>query len=38
MLALPEFYTLPPLQRDQLLIEAVLEQHEWHYPRNVSYR
>ena len=38
MLALPEFYTLPPPQRDQLLIEAVLEQHEWHYPRNVAYR
>jgi len=38
MLELPGFYTLPPPQRDQLLIEAVLEQHEWHYPRNVAYR
>lgn len=38
MPTLPEFYTLPPEVRHSLLLDAVLAQHAWHYPRNVAYR
>ena len=38
MQTLPEFYTLPPEARHPLLLDAVLTQHAWHFPRNAAYR
>ena len=38
MPTLPEFYALPPADRHTLLIDEVLAQHAWHYPRNAAYR
>jgi hypothetical protein len=38
MPTLPEFYALLPDQRHPLLVNAVLAQHDWHYPRNTAYR
>lgn len=38
MPTLPEFYALSPGERHVLLLDAVLAQHAWHYPRNVAYR
>ena len=31
MPALPEFYALSPEARQVLLLEAIVEQHSWHY-------
>ncbi len=38
MPTLPEFYTIPLEDRHPLLLDAVLAQHAWHYPRNAAYR
>ena len=38
MPALKEFYSIPPAQRDKLLLDAIREQHRWHYDRNQAYR
>jgi hypothetical protein len=35
---LPDFYTLSPDDRHPLLLNAVVAQHAWHYPRNAAYR
>lgn len=38
MPALPEFYALSTEARQVLLLEAIVEQHSWHYARNGAYR
>lgn len=35
---LSDFYTIPPAERDRLLLDAIQASHAWHYPRNTAYR
>ena len=38
MPTLSEFYSIHPDKRDEILLDAILESHAWHYARNSAYR
>ena len=35
---LADFWAMPPVQRESILLEAIAESHAWHYQRNQAYR
>ncbi len=35
---LMDFFGIPATQRQEILLDAIIHTHQWHYPRNRSYR
>ena len=36
--ALNDFYNLPAVRRDEILVDEIISQHRWHYEHNRAYR
>ena len=38
MYQIADFWTMPPVEREPILLKAIAETHAWHYERNPAYR